>query len=335
VVLPGDWGRLDSRTPNKMKIAGMNLALGGARVVTHVPRLLNVSLVVLTFNEEINLEGCLQSAEGVCHETFVVDSGSTDKTLEIARRYGRVEQHPFETHARQWKWAIENLPLSSDWVLALDADQRLTPELKAELEHLFSRGTIPDDVDGLYVNRRQIFKGRWIRHGGYYPKYLLKLFRVSKVQLDQADLVDHHFYVPGRTLKLRHDLVEENQKENTISFWIQKHNHYAQLLAREELERRNTARRFIRPFPFGSPDQRVLWRKNLWCRGPIYIRPWLYFVYRYFLRLGFMDGKQGFVFHFLQAFWFRLLVDINIEELRDSVAHSTSSARSRSQRVPR
>jgi len=275
-----------------------------------------LSLIVLTFNEEDNLEECLQSSAGVCQEIFIVDSGSTDRTLEIARRYGKVECHPFETHSLQWKWALENLPLSNDWILALDADQRLTPELAAELQSMFSQGNVPDDVDGFYLNRRQIFKGQWIRHGGYYPKYLLKVFRLSKVGLDPGDLVDHHFYVPGKTLKLRHDLVEDNHKENDISFWTAKHNHYARLLAQEELVRGNTPRTLIRPAMFGTPDQRVLWLKNLWTRFPSYIRPSLYFCYRYFFRLGFLDGRQGFVFHFLQAFWFRLLVDINIEELK-------------------
>ena len=246
----------------------------------------------------------------------MVDSGSTDLTLDIAERYARVAHHAFQTHSLQWKWALENLPFSSDWILALDADQRLTPELAAELQFLLSQGNIPDDVNGFYLNRRQIFKGQWIRHGGYYPKYLLKLFRGSKVQLDLRDLVDHHFYVPGRSLKLRHDLLEDNQKENNISFWIEKHNRYARLLAQEELEPRISAQRLLQPALFGSPDQRVLWRKHLWSRCPSYIRPVLYFVHRYFFRLGFLDGKQGFVFHFLQAFWFRLLVDINLEELK-------------------
>jgi glycosyltransferase involved in cell wall biosynthesis len=299
------------------------------------PTCCDFSLIVLTFNEEDNLEACLRSVARSCREAFVVDSGSTDNTVEIARRHARVEHHPFETHARQWKWAMDNLPLSTDWVLALDADQRLTPELEGELQKLFSHGVIPEDVDGFYINRRQVFKGRWIRHGGYYPKYLLKLFRVSKVQLDSGDLVDHHFYVPGRTEKLRHDLVEENQKENSISFWIQKHNRYAVLMAHEELERRNTPKSLMKPAVCGSPDQRVLWRKNFWYKCPSYFRPCLYFVYRYCFRLGFLDGNQVVIFHFLQAFWFRLLVDINIEELRDSAANRTSDDHSRSQRISR
>jgi glycosyltransferase involved in cell wall biosynthesis len=277
---------------------------------------LRLSLVVLTYNEEQNLDDCLKSVSGLCREMFVVDSGSTDGTLEIAKRYACVKYNPFETHARQWEWALGNLPLSNDWILALDADQRLTPELRSELYSLFSEGLVPEDINGFYLNRRQIFKGQWIRHGGYYPKYLLKLFRASKVQLDPDELVDHHFYVPGLTRNLQHDLVEENRKENDISFWIEKHNRYARLLAQEEVEPRTKPSRLIQSSPLGSPDQRMLWKKDLWRRCPAYVRPLLYFVYRYFFQFGFLDGKQGFVFHFLHAFWFRLLVDINVEELK-------------------
>jgi glycosyltransferase involved in cell wall biosynthesis len=275
------------------------------------------SAVVLTYNEEQNLQRCLGSLDGLSAQIFVVDSGSTDATLEIAARHASVVHHPFETHARQWSWALANLSISTPWVLALDADQQLTPELKAELAALFAQpGTIARDVEGIYINRRQVFRGRWIKHGGYYPKYLLKLFRLDKVKTDPTDLVDHHFYVPGRTIKLKHDLIEDNAKENRISFWVEKHNRYASLLASEELLRRGNGKPDpLRPSPVGNPDQRTLWLKRLWYRCPGYVRPFLYFAQRYFFRMGFLDGKEGFIFHFLQAFWFRLLVDINLEEI--------------------
>jgi glycosyltransferase involved in cell wall biosynthesis len=279
--------------------------------------------VVLTFNEERNLQGCLESLANVAAEIFVVDSGSTDRTVSIAERHGaKVVAHPFESHSQQWQWALATLPIRSEWVLAIDADQRLTPELGASIARALSASS--DGTSGpaaFFLNRRQVFRGRWIRHGGYYPKYLLKLFRASKVRLDPNELVDHHFYVPGVTRTLRHDLVEENRKENDISFWIEKHNRYARLLAQEEVEPRTRPNRLIQPSPLGSPDQRMLWKKGLWRRCPTYVRPLLYFVYRYFFQFGFLDGKQGFVFHFLQAFWFRLLVDINVEELKSGRIH--------------
>jgi glycosyltransferase involved in cell wall biosynthesis len=277
-----------------------------------------LAVVVLTYNEEENLPACLSSVHGLAETLVVVDSGSTDRTLEIAEHWGaRILTHEFVTHARQWRWAFDQLDSHSEWILGLDADQRLSTELRNELMHLFNAEQ-PRLLkhDGFYLNRRQIFRGQWIHHGGYYPKYLLKLFRLSKVRLDERDLMDHHFYVAGRLGKLRHDLIEDNLKEANIAFWLSKHIGYAELHAREELSRRCNGQSWpIQPALFGSPDQRVLWCKRLWYRMPLYARPFFYFMYRYIVLRGILDGKQGFIFHFLQSFWYRLLVDIRLDDL--------------------
>jgi glycosyltransferase involved in cell wall biosynthesis len=277
------------------------------------------AIVVLTHNEELNLRACLESVQGLGSSLLVVDSGSTDRTVEIAADCGAdVVVHPFESHTLQWAWALKQIGPNVDWVLGLDADQRLTPELRDELHDLFAASEHRlQAYDGFYVRRRQIFRGRWIRHGGYYPKYLLKLFRVDKVRLDDRDLMDHHFYVAGKCGQLHHDLVEDNRNEAAISFWLSKHIRYADLHAREEIARRCDGDRawLIRPSLFGSPDQRVIWCKRLWYRMPLYARPFLYFLYRYFVLGGILDGKQGFIFHFLQSFWYRLLVDIRLDDL--------------------
>lgn len=275
-----------------------------------------VSVVVLTFNEARNLDACLSSVADWAADVFVVDSGSTDATLAIAAAHGaRVVAHAFETHARQWQWALESLPLQTAWVLALDADQRVTPELRISIEAAL--GTNVDAVpaiDGYFLNRRQIFRGRWIRHGGYYPKYLLKLFRRSAVTIDDADLVDHHFVVAGRTAKLQGDLIEDNQNEAAIAAWTAKHNRYAVLQARQEARAVDAAGRVGPSALWGSPDQRTRWLKQQWARLPLFVRPCLYVFYRYVIRLGFLDGREGFIFHVLQGFWYRLLVDVNISE---------------------
>jgi glycosyltransferase involved in cell wall biosynthesis len=281
----------------------------------------NLAAVVLTYNEELNLPACLASLQGLTEHLIVVDSGSTDRSLTIAAQYGAtILSHPFTRHVDQWRWALAQLDPSIEWVLGLDADQRLSPELHFELAQLFSNDqSCLLECNGFYLTRRQIFRGKWIQHGGYYPKRLLKLFRLSAVRLDDSDLMDHHFYVGNRTQTLRHDLIEDNLKEADIAFWLQKHISYADLHAREELLRRNGhAAWAIEPALFGSPDQRVVWCKQLWYRMPLYARPFLYFFYRYFMRGGIMDGKQGFVFHFLQGFWYRLLVDIRLDELTES-----------------
>jgi glycosyltransferase involved in cell wall biosynthesis len=279
---------------------------------TRVP----ITVVVLTYNEEPNLEPCLNSLCAWAREVYIVDSGSTDHTSEIAARYGAtLVHHPFSSHTLQWEWALENLPIQTEWVLALDADQRVTPELTDEICELDP--AVLRTVDGIYIKRRQVFRDKWIRYGGYYPKYLLKMFRRGRVKTDARDLVDHHFYVAGNVMKLHGDLLEVNKKEDDISFWIEKHNRYATLLAREELENARIGREHIvKPSFLGKPDQRILMLKQIWSRLPLFVRPFLYFVYRYFIRLGFLDGKQGAIFHFLHAFWFRLLVDIKLDELR-------------------
>jgi glycosyltransferase involved in cell wall biosynthesis len=276
-----------------------------------------LTVVVLTLNEEPNLPACLESVRGVASTVLVVDSGSTDGTIAVANAFGaRVLSHAFESHAEQWSWALDQLDPAAEWVLGLDADQRLSPELRLELSRLFSQPGRLYDYDGFYLNRRQIFRGRWIRHGGYYPKYLLKLFRRTKVRLDARDLMDHHFYVAGPVGRLAGDLIEDNRKEADLTFWISKHIRYAELHAREEFARRQDPEPWlIRPTLFGTPDQRVVWLKQLWQRMPLFVRPLVYFVYRYIVRRGFLDGKQGFIFHFLQAFWYRLLVDIHLDDL--------------------
>jgi glycosyltransferase involved in cell wall biosynthesis len=277
-----------------------------------------VSAVVLARDEELNLGACLESLRALVAEVYVVDSGSTDRTVEIARSLGAtVVDHEFTGHSAQWRWALENLPLEHDWVLGLDADQRLTRELAYELRALFADQAGVEPYAAFYVTRRNVFRGKWIRWGGYYPKRFIKLFRRSQLVHEDADLLDHHFRVTGKTGTLKHDIVEENLKEDSIDFWIQKHLRYADLLAQEEARRRNgRSPTTVKPAVFGNPDERAEWQKKTWVMLPRFVRAPAYFIWRYVFRLGFLDGKQGFTFHFLHAFWFRLVTDLKIDEQR-------------------
>jgi glycosyltransferase involved in cell wall biosynthesis len=293
--------------------------------MTRVTRTAPVAVIVLAHNEEQNLEACLASVDGWVEQLFVVDSGSTDATLEIARRFGAtVLTHEFESHARQWQWALEHADPSSLWVLGLDADQRVSPGLRDAM--ITTLGQTPAAPAGYFLNRRQIFRGRWIRHGGYYPKYLLKLFRRGAATVDAGDLVDHHFRVHGSTARLPGDLIEDNRNEADIAAWIAKHNRYARQQALQEHREVARGDGAGPASAFGDPDARVRWQKRIWRRLPLFVRPALYFVYRYVLRLGFLDGREGFIFHFLQGFWYRLLVDINLLELRQGHLHSDAVA---------
>ena len=276
-----------------------------------------LSVLVTTRNEEANVERCLQSVHGFADQIFVLDSESTDRTVEISRKYAEVQTLAYD-HSRiiPWifQWGLDNLPLRNDWVLILEADQAVTPELKAELAALLAR---PDDVpmDGFYIRRRQIFRGKPLRFGGYGSKLILKLFRRSRSGLDPVEQ-DTRVYVRGPVGRLRAPLEEWNVKEDSIQFYLQKHLRYAEAFAREEFERRRGDVPWkATPRLFGTPDERILWMKSRYYRMPLYARPFLYFLYRYFFLLGILDGKTGFIFHFLQAFWFRLVIDIRLEEL--------------------
>ena len=276
-----------------------------------------LSVLVTTRNEEANVERCLQSVQGLASQVFVLDSESTDKTVEIASRYAEVHTLAYD-HSRiiPWifQWGLDHLPIENDWVLILEADQAVTPALAEELKALLSR---PEAVheNGFYIRRRQIFRGKPLRFGGYGSKVLLKLFRRSRAELDPVEQ-DTRVYVRGPVGRLKASLEEWNRKEDSIQFYLQKHLRYAEAFAEEELVRR---RRHIpwkaTPRFFGTPDERILWLKDRYYRLPLYVRPVLYFVYRYFVLLGILDGKTGFLFHFLQAFWFRLIVDARLEEL--------------------
>ncbi|MCX7906591.1 MAG: glycosyltransferase family 2 protein [Bacteroidetes bacterium] len=280
---------------------------------------LNLSIVILTYNEETNLPRCLDSVKSLNCDIFVVDSGSKDKTLEIAQKYNtHVYIHNFENHTKQWIWALDNLPIKTEWILALDADQILTYELSQEIKEIFSKNSdFLEDINGFWIKRRQIFRGKWIKNGGYYPIYLLKLFRKDKVYLSELDMANHYFYVKGRTAKLKHDIIEENLKELDIIFWIKKHINYANLMAEEEFKAKNSLENnIVNSIYKNSPSyKKKAIERKIWYRLPLYLRSVAYFMYRYFFRLGFLDGKEGFIFHFLQAFWFRILVDIRLEDL--------------------
>ena len=276
-----------------------------------------ITLLVTTRNEAANIERCLRSAHLFVDQIFVIDSESEDETVSIASKYAEVVNLPYD-HSKiiPWiyQWGLNNLPIRNDWVMILEADQTLTPELKTELEQIFARASIQED--GFYVRRQQVFRGKALRFGGYGSKYMLKLFRRGTGELDPEE-TDTRVYVQGVVGRLRFPIIEENRKEDEILFYLQKHLRYADVFAREELQRRQQGSKWKQqPRLFGTPDQRVLWLKQLFLGLPLYIRPFIYFFYRYVILLGFLDGKQGAIFHFMQAFWFRLVWDIRLEELK-------------------
>ncbi len=270
-----------------------------------------VTVVILTYNEETNLPPCLASLRGLNCAIVVVDSGSTDRTVTIAKEAGAmVVEHPFVTYAAQRNWALENVPIPSEWVLHLDADERLTPNLVQEINDVLHASA--REVDGYLLRKRTVFMGRWIKHGGHYPSYHLRLFRKQQGRCEDR-LYDQHFFVNGTVRALQHDYVDILTSD--LDVWMQRHIRWAALEARELSSSREEGQLVAAKF-LGDPIQRRRWlRDRLYARAPLFTRAFLYWFYRYFLRLGFLDGREGMIFHFLQGCWYRFLIDVKLHEL--------------------
>jgi glycosyltransferase involved in cell wall biosynthesis len=268
-----------------------------------------VSVLVPTLDEELNLPDCLDSVAWA-DEVFVVDSYSRDRTVEIARERGaQVVQHAFESYSRQKNWALDTLPFRNAWVLIVDADERVTPELRCEMETVLPNA----DCAGYYLNRRVIFLGTWIRHAGWYPNWNLRLFRHQLGRYDGRE-VHEHVILNGPVGYLRNDLLHLDRRG--LEAFVARHNRYSTLeaAARFKAECDAPDRARLPVSLLASPVQRKRFlRERVWPRVPA--KPLVLFVYMYLLRRGFLDGRAGLalcVFHAFQEF----MVGLKLAELR-------------------
>jgi len=276
------------------------------------------SFIILTYNEEIHLPRLLNSIKGLNAPIYILDSGSTDGTLAIAKAFkAEVKDNIFINHPKQWDFALKNFEIKTPWIIGLDADQIVSDELFTQLKN-FKNEAYPN-LNGIYFNRKNCFQGKWLRFGGYFPFYMLKMFRTGVGFSDLNENMDHRFIAVGETVIWKNGfLIEENLKENDLAFWKRKHERYSDLIAIEEIERENKWRtQTIKGNLSGNPDERRAWFKILWRKLPLGFRPYLYFSYRMFYKLGILDGNKGIKFHYLHSLWFRLLVDKKIKLLKE------------------
>lgn len=283
-----------------------------------------LSVIVLTKNEEIHLPRLIASLDGLDYELFVVDSGSTDRTVEIAEAAGAtVVTHRFDNYAAQRNWAFANLPIRTPWTLCLDADEPLTPELVGEIRALLAKPDLPEA--GFMIRKRTVFMGRWLRWGGQYPSWHLRLMRAGKGRCENR-LYDQHFLVDGPVGKLRNDYVDV--LTDNLTKWTDRHNRWASLEA-AELASEAAGSGEIDARLLGSPIERKRWlRYTLYRNAPLFVRPFLLFILDYVIRLGFLDGRQGLVFHVLQRFWYRFLVDAKLYEARTKCGRTAAKSAS-------
>ncbi len=271
---------------------------------------LPISAIILTLNEENAVGDALRSIAAWAGEIFVVDSGSRDRTQEIVSGFTpHFIRHPFENYAAQRNWAQDHLPLTYEWVFHLDADERASAELSAEIAGLFAAGA--PRQDGFLFARRTVFAGTWIRHGGHYPVYHLRLFKRANGRCEER-LYDQHFYTSGTLLQCRGDII--NVINDDVAALKDRHRRWAKMEAQELRTKGLLGSKTL------NRDSPIAWRRNLryglYYRLPPFARVFFYFFVRLILLGGFLDGINGMRFHYLHGFWYRMQIDTQLLRLK-------------------
>lgn len=272
----------------------------------------DVTFIILTKNEEINILDCLKSIEGFAKRVVVVDSGSTDKTCEIAKNNGAdVYVHPFENYARQFNWGIDNTDICTKWTFRLDADERLTPELCRELSQIIHDHD-KDDVNGVTLEAWLFFLGRKIKHGAHNKRKIM-LFKTGIGRIEDIKMDEHTILSSGYAISCKERFIHYDFKDMT--HWINKMNWYATREMQDYFEYINK----VKETSIQSNNDKYISSQRakkykFYYRFPLFIRSWLLFIYYYIFKLGFLDGKEGFVFHWMYHRWYRALVDAKILE---------------------
>lgn len=280
-----------------------------------------ITATILTFNEEQHIERCIRSLDGVAERICVIDSFSADRTTEIAKSLGaEVVQNPWKNYATQFQFGLETCDITSEWTMRIDADEYLEEGLRAALKTWLA--TPKEAVNALYLRRKMIFLGRPITHGFFYPAMMLRVWRTGAGRIEQRWMDEHVIVdsVQSETVE-GGDLVDHNL--NDLTWWVAKHNGYAtrEVYDMVEIMERDRATKDAGMEKMTGQAARKRWLKEkVYSRIPSTLRASLYFVYRYVLGRGFLDGKEGFFFHFLQAYWYRTLVEAKLLELQKIAA---------------
>jgi glycosyltransferase involved in cell wall biosynthesis len=291
----------------------------------------SIAVVILTYNESLHLPRALDHIACFAQEIFVIDSFSTDGTVDLARvRGAHVLQHPFQNQARQFAWALENAPITADWVMRLDADEIVEADLAQEIVTKLPR--LPTDVTGVNLNRKTIFQGRFIRHGGRYPLMLLRIWRRGKARIEDRWMDEHIYLTEGRSVTFQGGFADDNLFD--LTFFTAKHNGYASREALDVLNQRHHLFEPQRELTGASTSRQArikrFFKKSIYNHIPFEISAPGYFFFRYVIQLGFLDGPEGFVYHVLQGFWYRFLVGAKLRELESAMRGASTEEEMRS-----
>jgi len=265
-----------------------------------------LSVVILTYNEEKNLPYALENVKDWADEVVILDSYSTDKTIEIAESYrAKVHYRKFDNFSAQRKYALNELPIKNDWIFVLDADEYLTDELKDEISKLMKNEK--DMKDAYFIKRRFYWQGQWLKRC-FYPTTLLRFGKKGLIDCDDRPINEHIICKTENIGYLDNDFIDYNRKD--LNDWVLKHNSYATSEAEQLMTKDKTKYNF-----FASQYERKRWiRTNIWNNLPPVFRPFIYFTFRYFIQGGFLDGKKAFMYHFIDSFVYRTLIDFKYLE---------------------
>lgn len=288
---------------------------------------MKLTVIILTYNEELHLSRCLESVLQLTPNIVVVDCFSKDRTLEIAQTFGaRVLQRAWDgSHSTQVNWALNQLtqlPIQTEWVMRIDADEVLTQDLVSQIKNTLPK--VSSQINGISCIRKMIFQGQLIRFGGVGKNRVMRLFRYGFGQ-SESRWMDEHIKVEGQILGLSGALIDDNLRP--LAWWIEKHNGYS---SREAVDLLNLEYQFSQQNSVAALNHSSIglkrWvKENIYAKLPGGIRSLAYFIWRYFVLLGFLDGSKGAQFHFYQALWYRYLVDCKVAEVKRYIeAHKVS-----------
>jgi glycosyltransferase involved in cell wall biosynthesis len=286
--------------------------------------MISITTIILTYNEERHIARCIKNAQQFSSEIFLVDSFSSDKTVEIAEALGaKVYQNKWENnYAKQFNWGLDNLPITKDWVFRLDADEYLTPNLIQVINSKLPE--LSKTISGVVFERKMYFLDTLMERG-MLQMNMLRLFRYKHGFCEERWMDEHIVLTQGKSTQFEGYFVDHNQ--NSLGWWTQKHNNYA---SREAIDLLNLEYNFIAPkteqakaYELSADAQSKRDKKKKYANMPLFWRAFIYFVYRYFFKLGFTQGKEGFLWHFLQGWWYRSLVDAKIYEVKKACGDDT------------
>lgn len=266
----------------------------------------DITAIILTKNEQVNIEDCIKSLSNTVKRIVVIDSYSKDRTVEIAEQMGaEVYKHPFENYAKQYMYGVEVAKIETVWTLRIDADERLTPESAKELT-LLCDSNMETDVTGIVLRFKKNFLGKDLYHGGVYPWKKMNCYKTKYGVIEDRNMDEHIILSIGKVIEMKSDCLHFDFKN--LEHFINKHNWYSSRETVDYFENQENAKEK------SELDFKTWFKMKFYYRFPMGVRSHIYYIYRYYIKMGFLDGKEGKIYAFLQAYWYRYLVDAKIYE---------------------